>query len=349
MLIYALAVFSLLLAALRPLWRYLAEYEHSGSEYAMEQYMQGLDEGRLRALAQPFFDLLDPALQSETQAFAEVQRIFENAHYALKSADAQQRHASYTIRSGDRIIGEIDLVKAPDPRLGFSPWEIENERYDFAWLLGSDEITVPDSYSVRCNGTALDESYLVGEPGHYAVLEELYGDERFQLPVLLTYRVDGVVGRAPFEVLSGDGQPADAAALPEEYELLANCSESEREQLRTLLDEFLPRYVACLSGATGSARQNYDALKPYMVAGSDVDRRVYDNMEGQAWAHSQGDTVESRADKLLMRLGNGYYLADISYVLDTVGGRGHVKSVNNAKIIICMTDDGPKAEEIYSY
>lgn len=348
MLLYALVFFALLLGAIRPLWQYLAAYEDSGANKAMDRYVQSFDEAHIRAVSEGFFAQLDLGLQDEEQAFREVARSMSGPlHYALKGAD--ELHATYAVRSDTRSLGSVKLCKEPDPAFGFSPWQIESESFDFSWLLGSDEITVPDDWTVYCNGTQLDESYRVGEKQPYEMLADFYGDSRFQLPYRVSYRVENVVGEAPFTMTDRNGNGVGRPENYSEAELLANCSEQEQEQIKKLLDDFLPRYIRCLSNSNGNAYDNYKALKPYVVAGSDIDRRVIDNMEGQTWAQSRGDTVEEREDHLLMKLGNGYYLADISYLLDTVGHQGHVKSLNNARILMSWTDEGPRAIEIYSY
>lgn len=350
MLVYALLVAALTLAAVRPFWNYLKAYEESGSNKAMDRYIQSFDEAHIRAVSADFLNGLDLGLQNEQQAFDAVADSFRGTlRYSLKGTDADLRHATYSIRNELRELGTVTIGKEADPPMGFSPWEVEAERFDFSWLLGSDEITVPDSWTVSCNGTVLDESYRVGDAIPYELLKDFYRDSRFDLPYMVTYRVDRVLGKAPFSLTDAFGDPVDPAAELTEYDKLANCTEEEREQLTALLDGFLQRYIDCLSNSSHNVRGNYEALKPYILAGSDIDQRVYDNMAGQQWAHSKGDTVEERADKLLMDLGNGYYMADISYTLDTVGGQGHVKSVNDARIVMQMTENGPKVIEVYTY
>lgn len=350
MIAYALLVVALLLAVLRPFLGYLTAYEESGSNKAMDRYLESFDDEHIRAVSADFLNGLDLSLQNEQQAFdAVAESLRGTLRYSLKGTDADLLHATYSIRNDLRVLGTVTIAKEPDPPLGFSPWEIEEENYDFSWLLGSDEITVPDSWTVSCNGTKLDESYLVGEKIPYELLKDFYPDSRFTLPAMVTYRVDRVLGKAPFSLTNAFGEPVELTEELTEYEMLANCSETERAQLTTLLDGFLQRYIDCLSNASRNARGNYEALKPYVLAGSDIDQRVYDNIAGQQWAHSKGDTVEERTDKLLMNLGNGYYMADVSFTLDTVGGQGHIKTVNNARIVMQMTADGPKVIEIYTY
>ncbi len=349
MLLYALAFLALLPALLRPLWNYLAAYEQSGPDKAMERYLESLDEAHIRALSADFLAPLELRWQTEEQAFAAVKKAMSGElRYTLKSADVDLRRASYSIRSAERLLGTVSIARGEDPRFGFAPWEVESESYDFSWLLGGDEITVPEDWTVRCNGVTLGEADRVGEPIPYELLSELYGDGRFTLPVQVTYRVEGVVGEAPLTLYDREGREVPRDAERSEFELLANCGGEERERIAALLDGFLQRYIDCLSNASRNVQGNYNALKPYIVSGSDVDRRVRDNMEGQAWAHSGGDTVTARDDLLMMDLGGGYYLAVLDYTLDTVGNRGHVESVNRVMVLMSDTADGLKATEIYS-
>ena len=349
LLIYALIFLALLPALLRPLWNYLAEYEQSGPDKAMERYLDSMDQAHVRALSADFLAGLDLRYQDGDQAFAAVRKVMTGElRYALKSADTDLRHAEYNIRSGSQLLGSVRIAKGEDPRFGFAPWEVESESYDFNWLLGDDEITVPDFWTVLCNGTPLDESDRVGEPIPFELLKDFYGDSRFELPSYVTYRVEGVLGEAPFTILDREGREIRRDAQPEEIKLLANCSAEEEAQIKTLLDSFLQRYIDCLSNASRNVQGNYNALKPYIVSGSDIDRRVRDNMEGQQWAHSGGDTVTKRDDLLLMNLGKGYYLAELDYTLDTIGNKGHVESVNRVIVLMSRTNDGLKAIEIYS-
>lgn len=349
MLIYALIVLALLPALLRPLWNYLAAYEQSGPDRAMERYLESMDEAHIRAVAADDIAALPQRYQTAEQALEAVKELMRGElRYALRSADTDLRHASYSIRSGGQTLGSVSIAKGEDPRFGFAPWEVEAEDFDFSFLRGDDEITVPEDWTVLCNGVTLGAEERTADAVPYDILGPLYGDSRFALPVQVTYRVTDVLGEAPFTLLDSEGQEQPRHAERTEFELLANCGEAEQERIKSLLDAFLQRYIDCLSNASRNVRANYDALKPYILSGSDIDKRVKDNMEGQQWAHSGGDTVTARDDLLLMDLGNGYYLAALDYTLDTVGNRGHVESVNRVLVLMSETNDGLKVIEVYS-
>lgn len=348
MLIYALVFLIALGALLRPLWNYLAAYEESGPDKAMQRYLDSMDESRIRDLSSDFLAGLDLRFQNGEQAFEAVKKVMGGElRYTLKQISMDEKHALYTIRSGDRTLGTVSFEKEEDPPFGFAPWELESEDYDFSWLLGADEITVPDTWTVRCGDTVLDESFRVGEQ-NFETLAWFYDDSRFSLPVLVTYRVEGVLGEAPFTLLDAEGREMSRDEQRSEFELLANCSAEQEARISSLLDGFLQRYITCLSNSTRNIWGNYEALKPYIHPGSDIDKRVRDNMEGQQWAHSGGDTVTARDDLLMMDLGGGYFLAEFDYTLDTVGNKGHVESVNRVIVLMSIINNDLRVIEIYS-
>lgn len=349
MLIYALVVIALLPAGLRPLWRYLAAYEESGADKAMEHYLEGLDAPKLRALARPFLAGLELRWQTEEQALDEVDKLLDGElRFGLKSASTDLKAATYNVRSGKLLLGTVSLAKGEDPPFGFAPWEVTEESFDFSALLHDEELTVPSSWTVSCNGVALGQEDRTGEALPFALLRSFYSDSRFDLPKLVTYRVSGVVGEAPLTIRDPEGREQPRGADFTEEQMLANCTAEEEAEIRTLMDGFLQRYVDCLSNASKNVNANYNALKPYIVAGSGIDKTIKDNMEGQRYAHSTGDTVNSREDLLLMDLGGGYYLAELEYALTTRNREGvSTDTLNRALVIMTRTNAGLRVIEVY--
>ena len=86
MLIYALVFLALLPAFLRPLWRFLAEYEESGPEKAMQRYLDSMDEAHIRALSGDFLAGLDLRFQNGEQAFEAVKKVMSGELRYTKKA-----------------------------------------------------------------------------------------------------------------------------------------------------------------------------------------------------------------------------------------------------------------------
>ena len=137
MLIYALVFLVALLILLRFQGRFLASYEESSPEKAMDRYLDTMDEEHIRALSADLVAQVDERFQTKEQAFAAVKELLGGElRYVKKSADVDLRHETYAIRSGDRQLGTVGIVRGEDPAFGFAPWEVEREDYDLGFLLG---------------------------------------------------------------------------------------------------------------------------------------------------------------------------------------------------------------------
>ncbi|MCR5664866.1 MAG: hypothetical protein K6G17_08370 [Oscillospiraceae bacterium] len=349
MLIYALVVLVLLLAGTRAIWNDLTEYEATRVERAIEAYVASFDEEHIRAVCADFAAQPDSVLQNGDQITAEVEKIMSQG-VSCSFLNGDDKRRTYAVRAGGLDLGRAVMVKGKGSRSGGNaPWRLESESFDFSFLLHFDEVTVADGWQLYCNGRLLDGNFVVGEPQDYEELRELVGDERFTLPKKITYRVGSIVGEAPFSAVNARGEAVEFTRSWTEAEFLRNCSDEQEQEIAEFLDSFLQVYINCLSNVSRDARGNYRKLQPYVIAGGDLDRRVYEAIEGQYWAQSRGDTVTGRTDNLFVDLGGGYYLADISYTLDTLAHEGHVETHNNAKVLLSDAEGRLKAVEIYTY
>lgn len=351
MVVYAL-VFALICAVgLRLLWTFMDEYEQSRPNKTMDEYIQSLDDGHIKALAADFVATLDHNVQTEEDSYACILQAMEGKlTYAKKSAESSDTRTVYVLSLDGRKLGTVALTKEEDPAFGFSPWSVAEEEMDFSWLLSpAAEITVPENWTVYCAGNALDKSYISGEKTPYARLEEFYG-EGFDLPYMVTYHVENYLGELKFELKDKDGQTAQ---IPEGQDLESffadNCTEQEKAEVKTLSENFIRAYVWFMSNTNHNAYGNYYEAMQYIVPGSELDSRLYQTIEGQYYAHSRGDDIQSITLNSAMNLGGGNYFADLTYVVDTTGQKGVVQTTNNLKLIISRTDDGLKAADIASY
>lgn len=351
MLVYALVFVLICAVGLRLLWTFMDEYEQSRPNKTMDEYVQNLDDGHIRALAADFVATLNHKVQTEEDSYACILKAMEGKlSYAKKSAESSENRAVYVLSLDGRKLGTVTLTKEEDPAFGFSPWSVAEEEMDFSWLVSpAAEITVPDSWTVYCAGNALDKSYISGEKTPYARLEEFYG-EGFDLPYMVTYHVENFLGELKFELKDKDGQTAQ---IPEGQDLESffadNCTEQEKAEIKTLSDNFIRAYVWFMSNTNHDAYGNYAEAMQYIVPGSELDSRLYQTIAGQYYAHSKGDDILSITLNSAMNLGGGNYFADLTFVVDTTGQKGVVQTTNNLKLIISRTDDGLKAADIASY
>ena len=350
MIVYAMAFAVVVLAGLRLFWDYIAEYEETRPANAIEAYIHSFDEEHIRAVSADFIASLDASVQNADAAEQEVEKVMQKTlTYARKGAESGEKKTVYIISADDRDIGRVVLTREDNPRFGFAPWTVAEESYDFSFLLDSDEITVPENWTVAVNGHVLDESYITERGIPFDSIKDLYEMEGYSFPYKCTYRIDNFVGSAPFEVRDASGNPVDLSAGWSEDAYLENCTDAEKQSLEQFTGELLVYYIQALSNFNRMAYSNYAMVKEYLIPGSDLDQRLLGAIEGQQYAHSQGDEILSTEYNRFYRLNDTTFLVDFTYVLDTVGWEGHVQSTNNARLIVVQTEDGLKASNIYSY
>lgn len=351
MLLYALIFAAIGAVGLRFFWSYIDEYEKSRPNNTMDQYIQSLDEEHIKKLSAGFVATLDHNVQTEEESYACILSALNGElGYAKKSAESTEDSLVYIITMDGSKLGRVVLTKQEDdPTFGFSPWTVAEEEMDFSCLLSTKDITVPDTWTVSCNGNVLDASYLSGEKLPYAMLEEFY-DEGFNLPTLVTYHVDNFVGDIRLTVSNEAGETVE---LPEgetdQSFFTDNCTEQEKSEIKTIVDNFITNYVLFMSSANGFVWSNYSAVMQYVVPDSELAIRLAETVEGQIYASSMGDDIVSITLNGSMDLGGGNYYADVTYVVDTTGQKGVVQTTSNLKLIVSQTDSGLKVAAIASY
>ena len=350
MLVYALFFLVIGAVGLRFLWSYMEEYEKSRPNNTMDEYIQSFDEEHIKRVAADFVATLDHRVQTEEESYSYITQALTDGKlsYAKKSAESSQDKTVYIISLNGNKLGRVVLTKLSDPVFGFSPWGVAEEEMDFSWLLSQKEITVPDTWQVSCGGNVLDASYLTGEKTPYSVLEEFYGGE-YEMPYMVTYRADNFVGDLSFTLTDASGAAVTLGEEDDEAVFTDNCTGEEKQELKTLTDNFVTTYVCFMSGANGFVSSNYSAVMQYVVPDSDLASRLTETIGGQVYASSRGDEIVSITINRCMALPDSNYFVDVTYVLDTTGQKGVVQTTSNLKLIASQTDGGLKVGAIASY
>lgn len=351
MLLYALVFVTALLIGLRVLADFLSAYEASQPRHTMDSYLASFNDEHIDTIAQSFSATLGNAVQDSAgsrRAVAEV--LTGELSYARKAAESNDSQQVYMIQTDGRTVGRVVLVPSGESRFGMSPWVVSEESFDFAWLLSSDSITIPDNWSVVVNGTRLDQSYVEKEGIEYSYLKDFYGESRYSLPLKRSYKLENVVGKAGFEVYDNTGAlvPVDAN-FNDDLFLNSTTTAEQQQRAKDFIPGFLDAYVRCLSNSNHAEYDNYNRFKKFVVSGSDIDQRVQGNIAGQHYAHSKGDEVTGITFNRFVDFGNGYLMADITYTLNTIGNQGQVSTVNNAQVILSQTGSGLLATDLYTY
>ena len=355
MLFYAVVFICILTIGMIILWRYIEAYEKTQPEKTMRAYMQEFDEERVYYLTYDFLGTFDNNLQSREQIFDEYIRpmLGDKVKYKKNPAEPLQTRVVYSLLSDDKLIGSVTLEQSEKEEIGFKFWNVVDEQVDFSFIreVNSKSVTVPESFTVTCNGYTLGGKYVTGRVNSYdslAYLEE-YG---FVLPDMLTYTVTDYLGDVEFRVFDEDGAEH---ALDENFEnliinrALNNCTEAETERLTKFIEDYCKYYVAFMGSHRDLIYGNYANLKPYLLPGSDLAIRMNGALDGMTWSGNKSNEIQSMEINYIIRLEEGRYVCDITYFVNTLGNKGYVVTENNARVFVRWNDAGVFAEEMLSY
>lgn len=325
---YAIVFMALLLIFLLFFNHFLFQYEESRITTAINNYMESLNEERLKEISNEYVNSLDEDKNINAEMIYKT--IKEPLSYAKKNKESTANRISYAIVSDDQAIGEAVFTKEDNPKFGFSKWKLEKETYDFSYLLTTKEITIPNSWHIYMNDKEVEEDNIVDNI-YLKDIEDLYEDDRFNLPYFKTYQLEQF---ANSEIIIKDDSGEIRNNILSEEELIDNCLEEEKNSINSLINEFLPRYILCLSNSNHNATNNYNAIKPYILDGSDIDNRLYEAIEGQFWTNGFGDEIYDLVIQRITNLGNSYYMVDLDFNLHTLGNVGETNSENKLRFII---------------
>lgn len=344
--IYA-AVFIVAAAfGLRWFWNYMAVYEASRPQTAMDAYMDKLDAGHMQNGAADLIAGIDHNIQSEDacrQAIADA--VSTGITYAKKVSECTDTQLVYILSCGKQAIGRVTLIPGETDRFGFTPWTVGSESFDFSYLLGEKAaVTVPDNYPVYVNGVCLSEEYITETGIRYALLEDFYED--YTLPCMVTYEIAPILGTLNVTITDPEGNTVSYQEALDELTVLDNCTEAERAAIESVTEDFLTRYVAFITNANGDLNGNYTRLAQYMVPGSSLDQRMHDSFEGLKWVRDRKASLESMTIQHRVSLGGGCYLCDVTY---TVKYSNSTVITDNIQLILRDIGDGLLAETLRSY
>lgn len=353
MFVYAAVILGGAYFGLKELWGFLEAYEASRDYHAIDAYMEQLTPEHICDTQGELISQVDHNIQS-VDACRQVllDALDEEITYARKASDCTETKQVYILRSGKQVIGSFSISARQPDEYGFSRWEFDEESFDLSYLIGSKvSVTSPMDYPVYINGVQLDDSYVIDQYSEkIEFLEDYYED--YELPVFYTktYEAGPFLGQFAMEIKDPDGNPY---VFEEEYfdkdSLAHNCSEAEIADLNAFTNEFLERYIVFAGCANDNRYANYSWVIELVVPGSNLAKRMADAIEGMQFAQSRGDEIDEVNIHHLVRLEEGRYLCDVTYLVSTIGTAGKVQTTNNAHIIIVEQDEKLLVESLIAY
>lgn len=355
MFIYAALFLGAAAYGLNWFWGYMEAYENSRAYIAIDAYMEALTPEHICDTQGSVIAMADPNLQSE-EACRQIllDALTGEITYARKAAECTDTRQVYVLRCDKQVIGSFAIETGEADEHGFTPWQFAEESFDLSFLMGTETVTttVPEGYPVYVNGVQLDETYVTGSDTEiFDFVEEYYED--YDLPVFttVTYEAGPFLGETP-AIEAHDPEGAvfvyDEATFDKEA-LIHNCSDAEEKELKDFTEEFLDCYVLFAGCANDDRYNNYNKIKQYVVAGSSLAKRMQDAVDGMQFAQSRGDEVVDVTIHHYIKLEDGRYLCDVTYLVDTTGSAGVVQTTNNVKLIIVESGSELLVESMASY
>lgn len=330
-------------------WDYMEAYEASRPQNAIESYMSAVTPQSVSALPDALPEGLDIRLQSEDAARQVIADSMDTVSYAKNTKLSTDTKMVYMLLSRGKTVGQVAMTVVRTDEYGLEYWAVTEESCDFSRLLGqSASITVPEGYPVYVGGVLLDESYISESGIHYASVEEYYAD--YELPTMCTYTAGPVLGEIAFTVTDPEGVPVEIGPQTDMEQFLKNCTQEELDRVADFLDGFVQCYTdfTSVTGGQDAMQGNYKALSAYMVSGGKLAQRMKEAMAGLLWVTDRNASVSSVTVDRCLRLEEGRWLCDFTYVVDTRDFSGRVESVSSVQMVIVETQDGLKAESMIS-
>lgn len=350
MILYAVAVLGAAAWGLNKFWDYMDAYEVSRVKNTIEAYMEDLTPEYVCDRSGELIGSIDHHLQSEDACRQVILDFLSGGiSYARKTSECTDTRNVYVLRSSGKVIGKVELVPQGEARYGFTPWAVREDSFDLSFLIGgTDTITVDHTMKVYAGEALLDERYVTATDLKYKAVEDFYGE--LKLPYKLTYTAGPILGDTVLHAVDAEGK---LVIIEEEADLdpyLNNCSEADHKELDAFSRKFIDRYVGYLTSRKDNRWYNYEQLTPYLVEGSDLERRISNAFAGLEFGQSQSDTIVAFTCNYIIDLGDGKYYCDVTYEVDSLGTDDQLhRTVNHARLFLTRSSGTLKVEKLLSY
>ena len=342
---------------------YAEQYELSRPVHTLDAYLEAVNRDRWSDGIAEAVSQIEHEAQSDEEIKAFIQGKLASGITAVRKAGsaADAGTLTYSLRcSGGEVgtltlvedagyRGKVDLDEMPWPLVskflpgmlewGLKPWLVSSESYYFDNIYNVVEVTVPSDYVVQLNGITLGPEYIVEEGIHLDVYEDYYKYWDY-LPTKVKYRFDHAIGDIQPTILDGYGNPFTIDPEAGDSQFIVPPSEEFVERCVDFAIPFTKAYLTYVSGA-GDPGVNLNALKPYLMEGQDLEKRMKDAMDGLSWAHTSSIYNIDVIVNSVLELTDGYSVIDVTGNSNTYYyGKGELENSSNMKIMVY--DDGER-------
>ena len=316
LIVYIAVLAVVIVFGLNRLWAFAKTVDSVGPEAAMDSYLEQLkvsvwDEGMAQTVA---------GMRHEFQTDEECVEIVKNmlegewSYRRQPGSTDDSGSVDFDLICGKNLIGKATAVRdesmrgqVPDLQI---PWIIQSNEFYVDGLYTSLKITVPESYKVRINNREVGEEYIVERGIHYDVLEPYY-DQYPGLPTKVTYEVHNLFGQQEAVVYDEEGNLFQHDESKNDIQYIRQPPQETMARLETFAIEFSDAYKS-FSAGVGDPTVGIGRLKPYIIEGSDLEKRLWLATDGYGWAHTQSYTFIGAVLNSAIDVGGGCYILDVT-------------------------------------
>lgn len=348
LLAYALVFLVALVFGLSWFWDYMDAYEQSRPHIALNAYMEQLTAEYVADASGALIGKIDHNVQTEEECRQVILAALSgNFTCAKKSRESDEDRHVYAIRCGTKVIGTMEMERCGQQMQGFTAWEVTGDSFDLSYLMTEPvSVSVPENYPVYSLGKRLGSGYITEEKIPYTLLTDLYED--YTLPYMVTYTAGPFLGEVALTVTDPAGNPVTVDDNTDPTVFLNNCTTEEIAALDTAVAGYIQSYVDFMSRTGGDTYANYTKLKQHILPGGTLDKRMQQAMEGLKWVTDRGAQVSSITTHNYVNMGDGRYLCDVTYAVDTRDYGGSLQTTASVKLILLKTADGLRTEAMKS-
>jgi hypothetical protein len=140
----------------------------------------------------------------------------------------------------------------------------------------------------------------------------------------------------------------DMSTVSDMNTLLPTCTEEEIARVDTIVRDFVQDYVDFSSKTGGDTSANYRKLMMHIVPNGILAKRRYAAIDGRYWVSDRGAKLDSIEISSYSPMGDGRYMCDLIYRVNTRDLTGPIQTVSHIKMTVIETDKGLLAESMVS-
>lgn len=344
--IYAGVILLAMAIGFNILYGFLRGYEHSLPYHTTDTYLEELTIDHICSKADDILDQIDTSVQTSEEALAQMKQALSDPITFYKSIRVStDDKLVYILRCGNKTIGSFEIEPTPEGSQSSNAWIVTKESFDLSFLLQEGfSVTVPHDAVVTVNGKTLTEESITATDIPYESIKDFYSS--YDLPTMTTYTVGSYIGQLETVVTDPLGQPLDLSADPKAF--LDNCTDAEKLDLNDIVSSFITSYIHFTSQTGNDLNGNLQRLCSHVVPGGSLEKRMRDAARGLQWVTDRRVIIESIEINQYISIGNGRYICNVTYVVNTNYISGNIQSQSQLSLVIAQTDAGLKAEAMMS-